>query len=72
MHQPPPPQPPVTSTLRIKFPHFSCTCSLAEKIRAARVNKERQLQLQGNAVIKAQQQEYDAAFNLYVQQVSPL
>jgi len=40
---------------------------LAEKIRTARVNKERAMQLKDNAQIKAQQQEYDTAFNLYVQ-----
>jgi hypothetical protein len=43
------------------------TPRLAEKIRIARVNKERATQLKDNAQIKTQQQEYDAAFNLYVQ-----
>eukprot|EP00983_Pelagomonas_calceolata_P051303 1142355-Pelagomonas_calceolata.AAC.6 len=40
---------------------------LAEKIRTARVNKERAEQLRDNAQLKAQQQEYDTTFNLYVQ-----
>jgi len=41
--------------------------ALAEKIRTARVNKERAEQLRDNAQLKAQQQEYDTTFNLYVQ-----
>ncbi|KAF5828122.1 tumor suppressor, Mitostatin-domain-containing protein [Dunaliella salina] len=41
--------------------------ALAEKIRTARVNKERAAQLKDNAQLKAQQQEYDTTFNLYVQ-----
>eukprot|EP00195_Chlamydomonas_chlamydogama_P011039 CAMPEP_0202890232 /NCGR_PEP_ID=MMETSP1392-20130828/721_1 /ASSEMBLY_ACC=CAM_ASM_000868 /TAXON_ID=225041 /ORGANISM="Chlamydomonas chlamydogama, Strain SAG 11-48b" /LENGTH=479 /DNA_ID=CAMNT_0049573769 /DNA_START=242 /DNA_END=1678 /DNA_ORIENTATION=- len=41
---------------------------LAEKIRIARMNKERSLQLQEKAQIKQQQMEYDHAFNTYVEQ----
>lgn len=41
---------------------------LAIKIRAARVNRDRAIQQQQNAEIKARQAEYDAAFNEYVQQ----
>lgn len=39
---------------------------LAEKIRIARINKERGLQLQEKAQIKAQQREYDDTYNKYV------
>lgn len=38
-------------------------CRLAEKIRAARVNKERALQLQEKAQIAAQEAEYDKVYD---------
>lgn len=40
--------------------------SLAEKIRVARVNKERSDQLVEKKIIGEQQQEYDRAFNQFV------
>ncbi|GFR46814.1 hypothetical protein Agub_g8451 [Astrephomene gubernaculifera] len=44
--------------------------SLAEKIRVARVNKERADQLVEKKVLSEQQQEYDRAINLYVNQAA--
>jgi hypothetical protein len=38
-------------------------CRLAEKIRAARVNKERSLQLQEKAALAAQDAEYDKVYD---------
>lgn len=38
-------------------------CRLAEKIRAARVNKERALQLQEKAQLAAQEAEYDKVYD---------
>lgn len=38
-------------------------CRLAEKIRAARVNKERSLQLQEKAALVAQEAEYDRVYD---------
>lgn len=40
-----------------------CRCRLAKKIRAARVNKERALQLQEKASLAAQEAEYDKAYD---------
>jgi hypothetical protein len=42
---------------------FEPCCRLAEKIRAARVNKERSLQLQEKAQIAAQEAEYDKVYD---------
>jgi hypothetical protein len=46
---------------------FNClwfgVCRLAEKIRAARVNKERSLQLQEKAALVAQEAEYDRVYD---------
>ncbi len=42
---------------------------LAEKIRIAKVNKERSLQLQAKATAKVQAAEYDEAFNKYIDEV---
>ncbi|PNH09539.1 hypothetical protein TSOC_003781 [Tetrabaena socialis] len=44
--------------------------TLAEKIRVARVNKERSEQLVEKKVLKGQQAEYDTSINLYVNQVA--
>lgn len=46
-----------------------CDCSLAEKIRTARVSKERLLQLQEKAQLQDQKKNYDAAMHSYVKQV---
>jgi hypothetical protein len=40
-----------------------CMYRLAEKIRAARVNKERSLQLQEKAALAAQEAEYDKVYD---------
>jgi hypothetical protein len=40
-----------------------CSNRLAEKIRAARVNKERSLQLQEKAALAAQEAEYDRVYD---------
>lgn len=45
-----------------------CACRLAEKIRLARVNKQRQDQLTEKAALQTQQREYDEAFNAHVTQ----
>jgi hypothetical protein len=44
-------------------------CRLAEKIRLAKVNKERSLQLHEKAQAKAQAAEYDNAFHKYIDEV---
>lgn len=48
------------------MPHHLPTHRLAEKIRVAKVAKERSLQLQEKAQIRVQQAEYNTAFNTYV------
>ena len=45
---------------------FFPTHRLAEKIRVAKVAKERSLQLQEKAQIRVQQAEYNTAFDTYV------
>ena len=44
-------------------------CRLAEKIRIAKVTRERALQIQEKAQIKAQDAEYNQTFNAYVSEV---
>lgn len=61
-----------SSKLSLLFTSYALpplACSLAEKIRTARVSKERLLQLQEKAQLQDQKKNYDAAMHTYVKQV---
>ncbi len=51
----------------VTHPPTAPTRRLAEKIRAARVNKERAVQLQEKQQMATMQAQYDAAFNTYLE-----
>lgn len=60
--------------MRVHAPHrpsspYACAARLAEKIRIAKMNKERAMQLQEKAHLQAEQREYDNTFNKYVDEV---